>query len=352
MPQEDVGLASPQVEGNASKETAPTASKFTFISPFDVFDLPAPAESTVKKESVATPSAKSPMSSKANTPKVSKQLPKQVASPNKGRSNPAVPTSQSAPRNAPPPQTQPIQRVDSAQAPKKAEVPPTPYPVTAKPGQSAKVVPIEDVQYTFDLSDTTTNSVGHIAEHFKEEIASVKTNATGGMQRGNKIATSKTFVSYALAKGKVRIIDYTSGANTAVVLEGQNGSSARIVDIAVSENWIAALSEDGSLGLWQLQADSNAETLSAVNKWMTGPSRQIAKSLKWVQVHGQTDQLIVTTESEAFVTSPASLGEAFERGNRDWLDVAHAISHGPLVVNTSLSCCMHTPPANLILFSS
>jgi hypothetical protein len=46
-------LASPQVDVTATKESAPTASKFHFVSPFDAFDLPAPA-APVKPYSVQT----------------------------------------------------------------------------------------------------------------------------------------------------------------------------------------------------------------------------------------------------------------------------------------------------------
>ena len=334
LAKEDVGLASPQIEGTGSKETAPTASKFTFVSPFDVFDLPAPIQPAVKKEATSTPSVKSPMSSKRTTPKVSKQLPKQVAaSPKVGKSNavppPALAATQATPSASPAP---PAQVVQDTPASKNADVPPILYAVTAEPGTRPEVVPIDQLHYTVDLSSTTNNLVGAVDKQYQEEIATVKTTVlTAGMQPGHKISTSKTFISYALAKGKTRVIDYTSGANAAAILDNGSGSAPKVVEIAVSESYLAALGEDGTLGLWWLESQAGSESLSAVSRWMTGPNHAqkgpIARSIRWIEARDsdEINRLIVTTETAAYMLSPSVMSHAFEEGSRDWASLGQLI---------------------------
>jgi hypothetical protein len=332
IPKEDEKLASPQVEGTASKATAPTASKFHFISPFDVFDMPAPtqpAQPTPKKEPSAVPSVKSPMSSKTTTPKVSKQVPKQVTSPTKSKAAAAVSV---APQVVIATPSRSEQVAQPSQPSKKAEVPPISYAVNGQPGRLSTVVPIESDHYTFDVSNTNHSGVGAIDEKYQEEIATVKTNVlTAGIQKGAKIAASRSFISYVLNKGKVRVIDYTTGVNTAIVLETENGTPAKVADIAICENWLAALGEDGTLGLWKLSTKRGAEnSVSAVKTWSTTPtqgsSQLVAKSLKWLRAReGDKDRLIVVTDTEAFLKSPTAMSKSFGQGTRDWAGIGESI---------------------------
>jgi len=317
-------LASPQVDGTATKESAPTASKFHFVSPFDAFDMPAPAVSAnpkVKKDTPTSPAVKSPMASKPSTPKVAKQTPAgQIPPPAKGSSTPSV--------SKPPTETKTVSEKPAASMESDA-VPAISYPVQAKPGGPA-AHPLDKPDYTFDLSKDHLDSCQAVNDEDLEKIASVKCNVVaGGMTKGKMVSTTDSYIAYVLTKGKVRIIHYQSGANTAIVLTDASGQSAKVSEIAVSENWIAVLGADGTLGLWLLVYKPDQEELTAVSRWLSPPSTnpsRIAKSISWIGSEGHKRWILLTTVDAVYQLPPESLAKHQANGAKDWSAIGRLVA--------------------------
>jgi hypothetical protein len=312
-------LASPQVDVTATKESAPTASKFHFVSPFDAFDLPAPAapvKPKAKKDGPTSPAVRSPTASKPSTPKVAKQTPAgQIPTPAKGNSPQPAP---SVPK--PPTEPKKVSEKPVAQAEMDA-VSPISYPLQGKPGSPA-AHPLNKPDYVFDLSKDHLDSCRAVNDEDLEKIASVKCNViAGGMSKGKMVSTTNSYIAYALTKGKIRIIHYQSGANTAIVLADASGQAAKISEIAISENWIAAIGVDGRLGLWLLVYRPDQEELTAVSRWLSPPSTdpsRIAKSIHWIGNEGRKRWLLLTTVDAVYQLPPESLAKHQADGVKDW----------------------------------
>ena len=312
-------LASPQVDATATKSSAPTASKFHFVSPFDAFDLPAPAvpaKSSAKKDAPTTPAVRSPMASKPSTPKAAKQTPAGQAPPpvkgNTSQPGASVPKAPTEPQKS---SEKPAAQVEDD------TVPPISHPVQSKPGSPA-AHPLNELDYVFDLSKDHLDSCRAINEEDLEKIASVKCNViAGGMTKGKLVSTSDSYIAYALSRGKIRIIHYQTGINTAVILADASGQPAKVSEIAISQNWIAAIGADGTLGLWLLVYKPDQEELTAVARWLSPPSSdpsRIAKSISWVGNEGRKRWLLLATVDAIYQLRPDSLAKHQADGVKDW----------------------------------
>lgn len=221
-----------EANGNASSEAAShsadqTNSKFTFISPFDAFDMaPTPPPQQQGKTAPAPPAA-AVKGEKAD-----------VRAPSTSQPDEAKPSAA-----GPPPVLYPTQRNTGVEC--------RPIALYNKP------------EFIFNLAvPRHSGFVGKDDGYELTQISTVKTNVEStGLQRQRKIASSKTYISYAVNKGKIRIIHYQSGANSAVNMENDTSPSAKVAELAACDQWVAAVGNDSTLNIWTVSHNPNADEL-------------------------------------------------------------------------------------------
>jgi hypothetical protein len=304
-PVEEAKLASPQVVTPATQEPAPSASKFHFVSPFDAFDQPRAAKIKPAKRDV-TPSAgpRSPLTSKPSTPKAAtRAVPQGNATATKSKtenSQVEKPVASAVANTAAEPVAVP-------EVKKKAEPMPVLQRISAPSGDlPSQALPIDSVDFTFDVARPYTESIlSSKSASTIMQVASVKTTVmTAGMARGRKVATSTKYVAYSLAKGKVRVIYYATGANVAVVLVPFLGSPEKVIEIDVCDKYLAALGEDGTVGIWSLLYDAQTNVLQAEQRSISGgkKAKVPARAIRWTTSTNKPDPyaLIVAEGDKVF----------------------------------------------------
>lgn len=245
-------FSAPPPSQGSQTATPPKGTKFDFISPFDVFDDPpkaspakkapaAPAaapKKAIKKSkqveatggqptlSTSTPSAPSPAASRSKSPVDSDRAVSQPGSKRKGDEIKLLSSARSFAKNAPP---------------------------------ELRPIILKDVGYTLDLR--SSDAVGIVVDEDaieERKISITKTDTmTAGLTFGQTISASEAIVAYVMSKGRVRVLRQDDGVNELITLTKPDGMPETIKDIDVTDEYVAVLTEAGTLALYEIEQRSD-----------------------------------------------------------------------------------------------
>lgn len=214
----------------------PAKSPFDFVSPFDAFDKPA-------ARPPPTPSAPaSSVPSAPSTRTTSVKSPAPPASPTKRDAPPA------AAAGTPPTQTQAQPRRDSSSAAKKEAAGPSLASTLLKGAEGAGPKALSPGGVTIDMSKPNLDAVVNHPGSFRVTPATIMKAESVGFSRGRSVGAAGGWIAYTLPRGRVRLIDMTSGARTLIQLE----ATGPIVDLAVTTDAVAVVASDGSVNAYRI----------------------------------------------------------------------------------------------------
>lgn len=321
--------------------TAPKvkATKFDFISPFDIFDDPPPQASpgTIELDKLPIPAAAvaaaaaltSATSTPQDAPNAKKPKKKDVkkAKKEEPRTSTSAQMSKESSQDVVVPAA-PVSQVE-LQIPAIGSERSKPEPKSKRKVEQISLLPsassftqpngpleplnLRDINYTFDLLSDSSCGLVHDPSAIEErKISLVKTDAlTAGLLPGSTMAASPAIVAYALSKGRVRVLKQDDGVNTLVTLTKADGTFEKVLDIDVTDSHLVALTEDGTIGLWEIDVDS-PETLL---KLVCQTRREDSFVHSWprkvrLEAGGNEEMLIMDDNAVHSVTIDKLFGEA------------------------------------------
>lgn len=335
----------PASESNGSSETSKKTFFSAFVSPFDAFDTapatapaaPVPASESAsstgtgtKKKSKKEKAAKD--AEKVSTLHVAHETSAAIPAPVEASKKPE--TSQKAKAVK---ENASIPSPSSAIAPPKKAAKPEDIPViyrsSAFVDESRTTTPFEilSTDYIFDVSQPHVESLVHEPKRFEERrISNIRTHVmTHGLGAASLLRAGTNALVYALPKGKARIVNQDTAASALVTLQSSETSSPiNVVDLAVTDEWVVLLGEDGSFGVWAidlLEEDSSifSERVFYYSAEKGGPAPRRVELTR----SGQADVLIVMTESSVFSVEVRRLNKSDRQSLVDNMDVKYESSH-------------------------
>lgn len=300
--------AAPEVNtsSDASKKTFFSA----FVSPFDAFDTPPPpAPAPVSESGSAATKKKSKKEKSAKeTPKTSNAAPAAVepeASAVKGTPVEATKKPEVTQKPKAAKETAPVPTASSKKAAKQEEIPVI-YRSSAFVDESRTTTPFEipSTDYVFDVSEPHLESLVHEANPFDERrISNIRTHVmTHGLGASSLLKAGTNALVYALPKGKARVVNQDTAASTLLVLQSsETATPINVIDLAVTDNWVVLLGEDGSFGIWAIDLVEEDSSIFSERLFFQTAEKGAPIPRRIELTHsGQEDSLIIMTESSLY----------------------------------------------------
>ena len=350
--------AVPASESNESSETSKKTFFSAFVSPFDAFETgpaaapaaPVPASESVSSTGTAAKKKSKKEKAAKNAEKVSilaaahetsavgpapieaskKPEPSQKAKVVKENASTPSPSSAIAP-------------------PKKAAKPediPVIYRSSAFVDESRTTTPFEipSTDYIFDVSQPHVESLVHEPKRFEERrISNIRTHVmTHGLGAASLLRAGTNALVYVLPKGKARIVNQDTAASALVTLQSSETSSPiNVVDLAVTDEWVVLLGEDGSFGIWAIDLlEEDSSIFSERVFFYSAEQGGLAPRRVELTRSGQADVLMVMTESLVFSVEVEKLNKSDRQSLVDKMNVRYESSH-PVSCRQVFHRCRH-----------
>ncbi|KAJ9097539.1 hypothetical protein QFC19_006713 [Naganishia cerealis] len=320
---------------NAATEPPKTTLFSSFVSPFDAFDSAptfvsgAEGPSSKKKNKKDKPvkvADKTDRAVSADAKGIKAAPSKQVSESTEDK---AKATKASVPAPASTGKSQSIassnaNSLPSAKKPTKQDDIPVVYRSSAFIDTSRTITAgtIPSAEYLYDMSESHIDSLVHIAKPYEERrISNIKTQVMAtGLSNGSVLKASEKLLAYVLPKGKARVVNQDTAENTLISLPlSSDNSQPAIVDMALTDEWVVLLGEDGSFGVWRVDTGPNGQSLKCdFNSYQCPPSGSKAPTVKRIHlaqgVAGAT--LWLMSDEEIFWVNM----EIFVDQEDNWLD--------------------------------
>ncbi|OXG43137.1 hypothetical protein C359_01528 [Cryptococcus neoformans Bt120] len=278
-----------QAEQPRPKSAVPN---FSFVSPFDAFDDPAPASVSPAKEKESEPGVVK-YEEKIQAPA---SVPKEMESKkDKDKST--------APSKAP------ELPVAAQEASVKEESVADNDPPQNQQGSGPKTTQSHII---IDLSKPNLDSLISTPDLlYIQPTTLLKVDV--GYKKGRKVGLTRQFVAYTMSKGKIRLIDSRSGAR--LMLQTTTSTPGPIMDIAVCPVYVAALAADRSLWIWRVPAgwrEDNPPVDLVLISHTAGSAIGKAFKVGWVKRNG-ADWVIVAGDEGVTMFDPTREGRGVKK---------------------------------------
>lgn len=297
--------------------TPAKGTKFDFISPFDVFDEP-PKPSSAKKPA-ASAQASLPIDAPHSPAKKAKK-PKQpeMSAPSASTITPSMSISQ---RKSPVGADRAVSQTGGKRKADEIKLLGSARSF-AKPDPALLPLVLKNIGYTLDLR--TTDPVGIVADENaieERKISITKTDTmTAGLTFGQTISASEAIVAYVMSKGRVRVLRQDDGVNELVTLTKADGMPETIKDIDVTDQYVAVLTESGTLALYEIeQRADDTMALRQISRSDRGSSFTHALPKKVRLSTRDAEHVYVMDTSAVYSIEISTLAE---NPDKNWIDLS------------------------------
>lgn len=356
----------PASESNASSETSKKTFFSAFVSPFDAFDAPAvvaspaavPASESVSTAStVTTKKSKKEKSTKdvakastGSTSAVDHEASAVNAAPVEVAKRPEVVQKAKPVKETASIPSAPSAVAPSKKAPKQEDIPVI-YRSSAFVDESRTTTPlvIPAADYVFDVSEPHVESLVHDAKRFDERrISNIRTHVmTHGLGAASLLKAGTNALVYALPKGKARVVNQDTAASTLVTLQSsETALPINVVDLAVTDEWVVLLGEDGSFGIWVIDlVEEDSSIFSERVFFYSAEKGSLVPRRVELTRSGQADSLIIMTESSLYSVAVEKLIKDDQKSSLvKKMDVKFESSHSVSPCHSCLFVSKLSPP--------
>ncbi|GMK56783.1 hypothetical protein CspeluHIS016_0306230 [Cutaneotrichosporon spelunceum] len=215
---------------------AKAKSPFDFVSPFEAFDKPAPPAPSLPQSgqgSAAAPSSVHTRSTKSTPAAPSSPLKREHAIPQAA----ATGTPASQVQAVPPPS---VSRMETGGPSLGAQL--------LQGAQGKGPAALSPGGVTIDMTQPNLDAVVNIPGVVTVQPATIMKAESVAFSRGRTVASAGNWIAYTLSRGRIRLLNMTTGARTLIQID----TTGPLIDLAVTDGALAVVLADGSVNAYRV----------------------------------------------------------------------------------------------------